>query len=229
MTATNTSGLPTGFPGLVRPPSKDAARPNGEGGHHRIGRAGIISETHGRETGLWTGRGELFGTITVGGEGFRTGQQILDALACEKICVGDCAMKILGQLGATHCNGCEERVELVCLRPKDVGFHGGALLREFYEHVQGPKIGLCCCPAETAALLLLSHLCDTIPMGAILLTGMEAIGDIRGEPGILGVACDSNRGRGRGPGLMLRTFGGFPHTIFPASQRFLFVSPAFCG
>lgn len=111
---------------------------------------------------------------TIGG---KTKPELIKELKEKKINISDCAKQMMDNKDFTTSKQ-PEKIILICLTVKDLGFPNGATTKQTYDKAE--KLGLELCPAETGPNLRLNYL-DQLP-GNRCYIGMKQITDSGGVP-----------------------------------------------
>jgi len=151
----------------------------------------------------------IWRTIHLGG--FKTVQDLRQALLDASCRIGDWANNLLGQ-SAFKLVAEETDADLVVVSVGKLGFKDGATRKEIYE--RAIQLGLELCPPEIGPQLRLQY--KDQPLGEWLLIAMEPITDSGGGLSVFFVKHD-------GVGLWLGGDGGHPDFFWFAGRRWVFL------
>ena len=138
-----------------------------------------------------------------------------EALAAERVRIGDSADEILGRPAFFYART-PKQVELVVLSSAELGLEADAVSHaEVYQRAK--QMGVELCPAEVGPQLRLAY--RNQPLGEALDIAMEPVSTYAGEPTILALV-------NFGTGLALIGADGASESMVPRTRRFVFALPA---
>ncbi|MFA6228216.1 MAG: hypothetical protein WC668_03445 [Patescibacteria group bacterium] len=146
------------------------------------------------------------------GTGLKTKDDFIKAIEKKGGQTSDWAKDIMGKPEFAVAKK-ETKEKLIILAVADLGFKGGAKLKDIYE--QAKKLGLEFCPPETGPQLRLQY--TDQPLGEWILIGMEPISGSGGDPSVF----DVERSGGE---PWLGAYCGGPGRFYYGVSRFAFVS-----
>ena len=144
---------------------------------------------------------------TIGG---KDKNQLLKELKQKKIDVSDWAKQMMDNKNFTTSKK-PEKIILMRLTVKDIGFPDGATTQEIYNRVK--ELGLELCPAETGPNLRLNYLDQ--PLAEWFWIAMKQITDSGGDPGMFGLGRDAG-------GLWLPGHWANPEGRWSSDHEFVF-------